>query len=158
MTLKTLSLLIAFMPILVIAQPGDSVLVYTGTGAFETRIIDLSNKSLEKIPFGSVDPMVEVLILDNNNLTEIPNWIATLKNLRSLSVRNNNLLEVNILIYCENLEELYLSGNKNLSDLPGLYRCKKLRLIDVTDTRINDVPIAIRGMENIGYFKYTTRK
>jgi len=78
--------------------------------------------------------------------------------LRSLSVRNNNLKNVDILMFCDNLEEIYLSGNHYLFDLPSLSRCKKLKVLDVVDTKINEVPISIRWMENIGYFKYSVKK
>jgi Leucine-rich repeat (LRR) protein len=131
-------------------------MIYQGNGSFESKIIDFSNKNLSQIP--TINFQVEVLILDNNNITELPNWIANIKNLRSLSVRNNNLQEVDILMYCENLEELYLSSNQTLSELPSFSRCKKLRIIDVVDTKINNLPLTIRGMENIGYFKYSVKK
>lgn len=157
--MKTIIILLLFIPGLVYSQSKDTVIVYHGNGSYNSKLIDLSNQGLSKIPAKAVNFQVEVLILDNNNITEIPNWVANLPKLRSLSLRNNNLQEVNpILRYSENLEELYLSGNPNLSSLPSLSNCKKLRVIDVVDTRINNLPGIIRGMENIGYFKYTQKK
>jgi len=155
--MKTIILILGLFPSIVFSQPKDSIVVYHGNGSFESRIIDLSNKNLSEVPSKAINFDVEVLILDNNNIKELPNWMMNLKNLRCLSVRNNNLQNVDKLMYCENLEELYLSGNKRLFDLPSLARCTKLRIVDVVDTRINDLPISIRGMDKIGYFKYTSK-
>lgn len=146
------------MPVLVFSQTQDTVEVYEGNGAFEHRIIDLSYRNLTDVPARAVNNEMEVLILDNNNITVLPDWLANIPKLRSLSVRNNNLKDVSILMYCTNLEELYLSGNKNLADLPSFTRNTKLRVVDVVDTKINSLPVRIRGMENIGYFKYSTLK
>ncbi len=154
--IKTQLLLLAFFPLLLLSQNKSSVEIYYGNGSFEGRIVDLSNRNLSKLP--AFNSQVEVLILDNNNITELPEWLMTLPNLRSLSIRNNNLNDVDILGFCEKLEELYLSNNPNLFDLPSFSRCKKLQIIDVTDTKINDLPINIRGMENIAYFKYSKIK
>lgn len=115
--MKTTIFILVFFPIIALSQSKDSIIVYQGNGSFEKIIIDLSNKNFSEIPI--IDFQVEVLILDNNSISELPNWIANLKNLRSLSVRNNKLEDVDILMYCENLEELYLTGNINLCDLPS---------------------------------------
>ena len=156
--MKKLLILIVFIPVLAFSQTRDSVEVYEGNGAFEHRIIDLSYRNLTDVPARAVNNEMEVLILDNNNITVLPDWLANLPRLRSLSVRNNNLKDINILMYCPNLEELYLSGNKNLADLPSFSRTPKLRVEDVSDTKIDDLPVRIRGMENIGYFKYSAKK
>lgn len=147
--------MLLIFPFLSFSQSKDSVIVYRGDGAFENRIIDLSNKNLSKIL--AISSQVEVLILDNNNIVSLPEWIADLESLRALSIRNNKLSEVDILMYCENLEEIYLSNNNDLLSLPSLTRCKKLRVVDVSATGINDLPVTIRGMEKIGYFKYSLK-
>lgn len=156
--MKIFLTMLVFMPVLVFSQTQDTVEVYEGNGAFEHRIIDLSYRNLTDVPARAVNNEMEVLILDNNNITVLPDWLANIPKLRSLSVRNNNLKDVSILMYCTNLEELYLSGNKNLADLPSFTRNTKLRVVDVVDTKINSLPVRIRGMENIGYFKYSTKK
>lgn len=156
--MKLIILLLAFFPVLAFSQSMDSIAVYEGYGSYENRIIDLSNRNLSEIPPRAINFEVEVLILDNNNLTELPSWFVNLSNLRSLSVRNNKLKDVDILMFCENLEELYLTHNPNLYVLPSLSRCKKLCVIDVVDTKINFLPINIRSMENLGYFKYSIKK
>ncbi len=138
----------------------DSVNVFEGRGIFEShRILDLSYRNLKTLPAQVSNPEIEILILDNNNIEELPSWIGNLKNLRILSIRNNNLLELNsVLTYCENLEQLYLTGNKNLSELPNLSQNEKLEIIDVIDTKINQLPTWTRMMNNLYYFKFSENK
>ncbi len=152
--MKTLLITLLFVPILSFAQSNESVVVYYGNGSFDNTIVDLSNQNLTKVPV--IDVNVEVLILDNNNLTEIPDWFLNLKNLKSLSIRNNNLTDISVLSYCENLEELYLTNNINLEDFPSFSSCEKLKIIDVINTKINQLPISIRGIKSIAYFKYSS--
>ncbi|TLX72597.1 leucine-rich repeat domain-containing protein [Labilibacter sediminis] len=154
--MKFVLIILLFFPLVTFSQLKDSVVVYHGNGSFEEDIIDLSNQNLLKLPV--IDRDVEILILDNNNLKEIPDWFVNLKQLRSLSIRNNKLVDVSVLGFCENLEEIYLSNNHNLYDLPSFSFCKKLKIVDVTNTKINELPISIRGMDGIAYFKYSIAK
>ncbi|WP_075603668.1 leucine-rich repeat domain-containing protein [Saccharicrinis aurantiacus] len=153
--MKTIIFILLFVPLLVSGQSTESVIVYRGNGQTRSNITDLSNKNLTKLPI--IDTDVEVLILDDNNLTEIPGWFTSLKNLRTLSIRNNNLRDVDVLMYCENLEEIYLTNNENLEYLPSFRMCKKIKLVDVVNTKINEVPMSIRGMNGLAYFKYSAK-
>jgi Leucine-rich repeat (LRR) protein len=142
-------------------QESNSVVVFQGRKApFRTqKILDLSYRNLKDVPIEASNSEIEILILDNNKIEKMPRWIGNLKNLKILSIRNNNLLEVNsALSRCDNLEQLYLSGNKNLSDLPSMSFCEKLEIIDVVDTKINDVPGWIQMLDSLFYFKYTEKK
>lgn len=123
------------------------------------KIMDLSFGNLKEIPMLPAADEIEILILDNNKIEHLPSWIATLRNLRILSVRNNNLVELNSKIsFCENLEQLYLSGNHDLADLPSLSSMEKLEIIDVIDTKINEVPGWARLLDSLYYFKFTETK
>ncbi len=138
----------------------DSVNVFEGRGIFKSRkILDLSYTNLKTLPAQASNPEIEILILDNNQLKELPSWIGNLTNLRILSVRNNNLLDLNsAIIFCENLEQLHLSGNKNLSEIPSLSRNKKLEIIDVVDTGIDQLPVWAQMMDSLYYFKFSAKK
>lgn len=133
--------------------------VFYGDAQYGTNqyILDLSWEGLHSFPVQALSPSIRVLILDHNNLTEIPNNITAMKNLRTLSLRDNDLRSVNkVLELCENLEELYLNDNPNLTELPyTLSNCKKLKLIDVSNTGIHQPPAWLRGMKQLYYFKYT---
>lgn len=151
-------ILILLSSLLANAQETRKVVVFEGRRVpFKTqKIVDLSFQNLSEVPVLVSNSEVEILILDNNNLTELPAWIGNLKNLKVLSVRNNNLLELNSkLSFCENLEQLYLSGNINLAELPSLNFCKNLEIIDVIDTKINEVPGWIKLNDNLYFFKYS---
>ncbi|WP_282037757.1 leucine-rich repeat domain-containing protein [Saccharicrinis aurantiacus] len=153
--MKTIIFILLFAPLLVSGQSTESVIVYRGNGQTQSNVTDLSNKNLTKLPI--IDTDVEVLILDDNNLTEIPGWFTSLKKLRTLSIRNNNLRDVDVLMYCENLEEIYLTNNENLEYLPSFGMCKKIKLVDVVNTKINELPMSIRGMNGLAYFKYSAK-
>jgi len=139
-------------------QADNNVEIYEGRRAFFDKqvILDLSYQGLKEVPVEATNSDIEVLILDNNNIEELPNLIGLLDNLKVLSIRNNNLKELNSAItLCDKLEQLYLSGNKSLSDIPNLNSCKNLKIIDVIDTGINDVPGSIHWNDNLLYFKYS---
>ena len=141
-------------------QKINSVEVYSGRGGLNNsqKILDLSYQNLEKIPSETLNPEIETLILDNNKLTTLPSWIGQLKNLKILSLRNNNFKELDFTINnCENLEQLYLSGNRELIDISSISTTSKLKIIDVTDTKINALPSGVEMMDNLFYFKYTKK-
>jgi Leucine-rich repeat (LRR) protein len=143
------------------AQTDNPVIVFEGRKApfMERKVLDLSYQNLSDLPYEANNLEIEILILDNNKIKKLPNWIANLKNLRVLSIRNNNLLELNSVVsFCKNLEQLYLSGNINLEDLPNLSPCEKLEIVDVIDTKINEVPGWIETLNSLFYFKYTETK
>ncbi len=138
-------------------QQSNSVKIFQGRKApFQSqKILDLSYQNLSEFPQEASNSEIEILILDNNNIQNLPRRIGNLKNLRILSIRNNKLSNLNSAIsFCENLEQLYLSGNVNLKDLPSLSFCKKLEIIDVINTGINEVPAWIEMLDSLYYFKY----
>ena len=142
-------------------QETSSVVVFKGRKVpyMQQKVLDLSYQNLKEVPIEALNQEIEVLILDNNKIEKLPNGIANLKNLRVLSVRNKNLLKLNSTIsFCENIEQLYLSGNKNLTDLPSLSASEKIQIIDVVDTGINEVPGWIETMDSLFYFKFTLNK
>uniref|UniRef100_UPI0032170192 leucine-rich repeat domain-containing protein n=1 Tax=uncultured Draconibacterium sp. TaxID=1573823 RepID=UPI0032170192 len=139
-------------------QEINSIKIFSGRGELNhsQKILDLSYQNLEKIPVIALDPEIETLILDNNKLTKLPSWIGQLKNLKVLSLRNNKFKELDFGINnCENLEQLYLSGNKELADISSISTTSNLKIIDVIDTKINELPAWVQMMDNLFYFKYT---
>ena len=142
-------------------QDTSSVQIYSGRGELNNPqlILDLSYQNLTEIPIIASNPEIETLILDNNKLTKLPSWIGQLKDLKILSLRNNNFKELDSGINnLPNLEQLYLSGNKELSDISILNSTTKLKIIDVTDTKINNLPAGVQMMDNLFYLKYTRKK
>lgn len=134
--------------------------VYMGRGSYEQggqRIVDLSQQGLKQIPVGAYRRNIEVLILDKNKLKKLPPDLSNLRSLRVISIRDNELEDVEVLQYLPRLEQIYLSGNHRLRQLPsGLAGLERLGLIDVRYTRINRVPAFIPMMPSLYYFKYTS--
>jgi Leucine-rich repeat (LRR) protein len=150
-----------FINLIARGQAGNSVEVFHGRAELmeSQKILDLSYQNLEKVPTRALNPEIETLILDNNHIKELPSWIGDLKNLKVLSIRNNSLVELSYVIKnCENLEQLYLSGNKNLSDISNISSSQKLEIIDVVDTQINTLPPWLQMMDNLFYFKFTRKE
>jgi Leucine-rich repeat (LRR) protein len=146
---------------LAMGQQDNSVTVFVGRKVpFKPQLVlDLSFQSLTEVPIKASNQEIEILILDDNNIEKLPNWIGGLKNLKVLSVRNNKLTDLNSAItFCGNLQQLYLSGNKRLSDLPNLSSLDNLTIIDAVDTKINELPGWAQMMDNLYYFKFTERK
>ncbi len=159
--MKILSILCIGLLFLVhgaIGQENSLIKRFEGRGQMNSgqRILDLSYQNLDKVPISANDATIEILILDNNKLTQLPNWIGQLSNLRVLSVRNNNLQDISSALgQCTKLEQLYLSGNSALFQLPNLSSCRNLMFVDVVDTKIQDIPVSIRTMDQLYYFKYS---
>ncbi|MCK3686003.1 leucine-rich repeat domain-containing protein [Maribellus sp. YY47] len=142
-------------------QNTNSVVIFNGRGETikSQKILDLSYQNLTEFPARALNPEIETLILDNNNLTTLPTWIGQLKKLKILSLRNNRFKQLDFGINnCENLEQLYLSGNTELSDISAINSTSKIKLIDVTDTKINALPAGVQMMDNLFYFKYTKKE
>lgn len=151
-------LLIGFLSF---GQNTSSVEIFNGRGELNhsQKILDLSHQNLSEIPASALNPEIETLILDDNKLTKLPSWIGQLKKLKILSLRNNHFKQLDFGINnCENLEQLYLNGNKELSDISAINSTSRLKLIDVTDTSINELPAGIQMMDNLFYFKYTKKE
>jgi len=139
-------------------QNVKTVEVYTGRGDMRNpqKIMDLSYQNLDKVPVVALNSEIETLILDNNNITKLPQWLGQLKNLKVLSIRNNKLSELDYVVTnCDKLEQIYLSGNRNLSDISVISSLRNIELIDVVGTKINQLPPGIQMMDNLFYFKYT---
>jgi hypothetical protein len=139
-------------------QDTSKVIIYKASKSYYRPqvILDLSYRNLRDLPPEASNIEIEILILDNNMIEKLPNRIGNLKKLKILSVRNNNLIDLNsVLSFCPQLEQIYLSGNKDLATLPNLSSCRNLAIIDVIGTKINEAPIWIDMMDNMFYFKYS---
>jgi len=88
---------------------------------------------------------LEWLQLAGNHLTDLPEWIGDLKELRRLSMSSNQLSAVPTSVQqLKKLRWLYLDGNL-LTDLPeGIGDLKKLIRLDVSDN-----PFTVDGMRSL---------
>ena len=124
---------------------------------------DLRSKNLSKIP-DSIFNFKNLIDLDlgakyppfsnlsendkeKNNICELPEKISDLENLSILILNSNNLKSLpNTFSELKNLTLLDLSLNKNLdilTELPKLNQLPKLKLLFITDTKINKTSLEI---------------
>ena len=85
--------------------------------------------------------------LTENVLSEIPDWVTTLPNLKELSLAQNAIRALPESIgNLSNLEVLYLPGNHIYSIPSSLYKLKNLKRLFLFDNEILDLP---RGLSKL---------
>ena len=97
--------------------------------------IDLSNKSLKKIPSFHL-PNLQYLYLSNNELKEVPSF--NLPNLKELYLSNNQLKEVPF-FNLPNLKELNLASNE-LKEVPS-FNLPNLQTLSLSNNQLKEVPL-----------------
>ncbi|MBD3193974.1 MAG: hypothetical protein GF317_02895 [Candidatus Lokiarchaeota archaeon] len=86
-------------------------------------------------------------ILSHNQISNI-NPITSLKNLEVLDLSYNQLSTLNGLESLRNLRELYLRGNQ-ISTLQGIEGINKLEILDISDTKITEIPESITKINTL---------
>ena len=100
--------------------------------------VNLSRNNITVINL-PVNPSLSRLILDENQLTALPD-LADLPGLKTLVVRNNNLSALPDLSNNTNLQQLYLENNA-LTALPDLLVHDRLWAINVSKNQLTSLPL-----------------
>ena len=104
------------------------------------------NKNLTELDFGPKEiifypPLSAIEDENQNQISELPERISELTQLKKLILNSNKLSELpNSITKLENLEVLDLALNKNLdilNEIPKLNKLHKLRVLIITDTKHN---------------------
>ncbi len=116
------------------------------------RMLDLSNRGMVELPWQELQPDIEVLILDGNDLRELPGSLGKMcPRLRALSVRDNQLQEIGPFVTgLRYLEELYLDGNQIRGLGIRLRLCRNLRVLSIQDNDLSQTGMnwsSIGGLE-----------
>lgn len=114
------------------------------------RVVDLSGRGMFEVPMHALMPDVEVLVLDDNDLTFLPQDLAArCPNLRALSVRNNQLTDVGMEISgLLRLEELYLDGNDiGRLEARGIQHLRSLRVLSVQNNGMVAFNLDLRAFD-----------
>lgn len=111
------------------------------------RVVDLSGRGLFELPLPELQPDVEVLVLDNNDLRSLPADLALrCPYLKALSLRNNAFQAIGPeLRGLGQLQELYLDGNqiRQLSG-PELQNFRELRVLSLQDNGLIQFEVDFR--------------
>jgi Leucine-rich repeat (LRR) protein len=145
------------------------------------KFVDLSRNNLKDFNFICQNKNIEVLNLDNNHISEIPNEIENLHRLRFLSLISNEISTISSAIYnLKQLEVLYLNDNnivelssqiKNLenlktlslrgsdiSELPeSLFELSNLEVLDLYNTNIKSIPVGILKLKNLKELRISSK-
>ena len=139
------------------------------------RELDLQHNAFTTIPTGIFSlPGLQILVLDHNQIEVISPEIVSLQSLKTLSIKNNAISSLPRSLYgLQGLEYLFLSGNditvvedgieqltsllkidlsqnSNLSVFPfGLSRIPSLSEIDITQTRICELPTFVGHLQQL---------
>ena len=114
------------------------------------EILELDDNNLTNLPkeIGYLTNLV-VLSLSGNELTELPPEIGNLTNLEILRLQNNQLeklpVEFNNLV---SLEELHLGYNK-LQDLPNISNFTKLIELDLSGLQLTELPPGVSNLPDL---------
>lgn len=94
---------------------------------------------------------ITVLQLSCLYLTEIPEEIQNFKNLKILNLRFNNLRNLKFDWSClENLEELHIKGNKEITVFDdSFFDLLSLKEFDAEECSITEIPESINKLENL---------
>ncbi len=113
--------------------------------------LDLSGQRLTEIPETIAElKNLRQLNLSRNQITEIPEAISELKNLQQLNFSNNKIKEIlECITSLFNLRELYLWSN-NITELPSnIYSLHSLYRLDLGTNQIKDLPNSLEYMQNL---------
>jgi len=115
-----------------------------------TEAIDFRANSIKKINFSKKHYDLEVLLLDENRLTNIPPVIGKLEELKILSIADNNLTDIPLVIgKLEELKILSVADN-NLTDIPPVIgKLEELKILNIADNNLNNIPVYIKNLKNL---------
>ena len=110
------------------------------------EVLNLSENALETLPMDlGLCGSLRSLILDGNKLSELPRCLGSLRDLRVLSLANNDIRQLtgSVLSGMRNLARLVVSHNQ-LSQLPEEIRnLQRLQLLDVSHNHLTSLPSVV---------------
>jgi len=114
----------------------------TTNDLIKLKELDLSGARLERIPDFVFEAIkLEVLVLDDNIITELPARLAQLKNLKRIYWRDNRLGNQKIDIpKLRGIEKLDLSGN-DLSKLPKIHKIRGIEELVLKRNDFDKIPL-----------------
>ena len=105
---------------------------------YQLKELNVSHNKLSTLDV--VTQMNDLLTLDfsYNTVNTLPTWDATAK-LVTVNGKANNITDLKPLVVLENLNNILMDDNKNLSSISCLVDCKRIVRIEVFGTKVKDV-------------------
>ncbi len=102
--------------------------------------LDLSCTGLTDDDTAPIELMenLEYLYIDDNKIADIE-FVNRTRKLVALSAKKNYITDISALVNLSMLRELYLGGNRELSDVSVLEYLRGIRKLDLSDTAVTDV-------------------
>jgi len=120
-------------------------------GKFDEEEEELLGNKLTEFPDAVLQlTNLKILNLDNNQITEIPEVSGKLSNLTELSLSDNQITEIpDAIVQLSNLTELSLSDNQ-ITEIPeAIGKLSNLTLLDLSHNQITSIPDAIGQLSNL---------
>jgi len=114
--------------------------------ATKTKMVDLSNRNLESIPDSYKEQILEaeVLLLDGNQIINLPSWLNEAKSLIKISLDNNpdfDFFQFSVDFQGMTQIEEISASNCNIINIPyQLVYFNKLRKLDLSSNSIKNIP------------------
>ncbi len=120
----------------------------------------LNNNQIKEIPpFLGALQNLEVLDLDSNLIRSLPSEIGSLKKLKRLDISNNEIDQVPASFEnLQNLETLYLQFNKFTFLPQKILQLKNLKSLDISYNRLSDLGENIGNLSNLTYLNAQNNK
>lgn len=116
--------------------------VEIGGNRYSSKIttLELDGKNISDNDSDSLEMLrdMEYLSLNDNKIGNIE-FAGSMRKLISLSAKNNFITDISCLVNLGELRELYLGGNKELSDISVLEYLRGIRKLDLSDTAVTDI-------------------
>jgi Leucine-rich repeat (LRR) protein len=87
--------------------------------------------------------------LSNNSIKKLPKSMGKLSSLQRLSLSKNKLSVLPEFPFLGNLEQLRLNGNRFEAVPTCITQCRRLRLLDLGNNRIDDLASALQVLRHI---------
>lgn len=102
--------------------------------------LDLDGRGLSDDDTASIEDMsaLEYLSINDNRIGNVE-FIGSLKKLIYISAKNNFITDISGFVNLGELRELYLAGNKDLTDISVLEHLRGIRKLDLSDTGVTEV-------------------